>query len=137
MFIVWGPVSFVVICLVAWFVLSSLAVATAPKCPYCKGIVNRGASMCVNCGSDIPVVAPSAIERLGKTEISRQTAAMVIALLFGAPFALGFLIIAFAPDPSTRHIGIGERMVWFCLGTVATGIVVWTVRVWLNSQKRS
>lgn len=25
-----------------------------PKCPACLGVVNRGASKCVNCGSDLP-----------------------------------------------------------------------------------
>jgi hypothetical protein len=25
----------------------------APKCPACLGVVNRGASKCVNCGSDL------------------------------------------------------------------------------------
>ena len=25
-----------------------------PKCPFCLGVVNSGASKCVNCGSDLP-----------------------------------------------------------------------------------
>ena len=28
--------------------------ANAPKCPDCLGVVNRGASKCVNCGSELP-----------------------------------------------------------------------------------
>lgn len=56
MFFVWGPIWFVVgFLVVGWLIalVNHSGEARAPRCPYCKGIVNQGAVKCVHCGSNL------------------------------------------------------------------------------------
>lgn len=68
MVFVWGSVPFVVGFLIVWWLIAVInhsIEVRAPKCPYCRGTVNKRAVKCVHCGSDLIAGPPKPPEIRG------------------------------------------------------------------------